>query len=94
MSNQNPNSGKGLSEYGIRGSGEFDDIVAALGDDAQAGSDVAEQMRKKGITMTDPRYEKILEQLAEGVQGDGRFGSNILDLSFGKVGNNLSLIHI
>ena len=88
LSNQNPNAGKGLSEYGIRGSGEFDDIVAALGGDAQAGYDVAEQMRKKGITMTDPRYERTLKQLAKGVQGDGRFGSNILDLSFGRVGNN------
>jgi len=88
LSNQNPNAGKALTEYGIRGSGEFDDIVAALGGDAQAGYDVAEQMRKKGITMTDPRYEKTLKQLAKGVQGDGRFGSNILNLSFGRVGNN------
>lgn len=87
LGNQNPNAGKALSEYGIRGSGEFDDIVAALGGDAQAGYDVAEQMRKKGITMTDPRYEKTLQQLAKGVQGEGRFGSNLLNLSFGRLGN-------
>ena len=85
--NQNPNAGKRLTEYGIRGSGEFDDIVAALGGDAQAGYEVAEQMRKKGISMTDPRYERILGQLAKGVQGEGRFGLNSLNLSFGRLKN-------
>ena len=87
LSNQNPNAGKRLTDYGIRGSGEFDDIVAALGGDAQAGYEVAEQMRKKGISMTDPRYERVLGQLAKGVQGKGRFGLNSLNLSFGRLAN-------
>ena len=87
QSNQNPNAGKRLTEYGIRGSGEFDDIVAALGGDAAAGYEVAEQMRKKGIDMFDPKYEKILGQLADGVQGKGRFGLNSLNLSFGRLAN-------
>ena len=68
-----------IPEYQGRGSGVYTDIIQDLDADALAGLKVAKELKNRGITQTDPRYDDLLAGLKLATQsGSGFDNTNLI----------------
>ena len=82
------------SKFGKNGSGDIKDIRSQLGIDRGNALDLAEAFRRKDIKITDPKYQKLINNIRTGInKGEGEFAIPQLNRTFiGLGGGELSIV--
>ena len=77
------NNNQPLSGFGVRGSGDINDIREQLGVDRKTAVELGNAFRKKDIEITDPKYQKLINRIQTGInKGKGDFAIPQINRTF------------